>query len=102
LFDRKADPIELENKAYNGMYIKRKLELKNKLIKALEADNYKDAVENGDWKKYGVQTLRYDAERYMLFQDPPDSLPNIKGYERSYSFVHEAPFYGISLHIKNT
>lgn len=101
-FDRNFDPLELENKAYNGMYIKRKLELKNKLIKALEADNYNDAVENGDWKKYGVQKLRYDVDRYQMFQDPPDSLPNIAGYERSYSFVHEEVFSGVSLHLKNT
>ncbi len=83
LFDAKVDPDELQNRAYNPLYMGKTEEMRNKLITYFEEAGYEDAVENGRWRKYGKQSMNRSPDAYLLFQDLPATIPHIPGYETS-------------------
>lgn len=101
-FDRLYDPLEMTNKAHSALYIRQKEELRDKLVAMLEADGFAAAVENGKWRHYPPQSMKYEQERYIYYQDPPESIPHFKGYERNHQFKYDPALRnGISMHIKH-
>lgn len=82
LFDLKLDPEETRNKAYNPMYKHITEKMRHSIIDYFKRDGYLDPLEGDDWKRYQPKTIPDDPDAYLLFQDPPESIPHIPGYER--------------------
>ena len=72
LFDLETDPRETHNLAGNPMAAACQRGLREALIARFEADGYTDAVEDGDWRRYGRSELPTVPDLGLLFQDVPD------------------------------
>ena len=81
LFDRNTDPDETRNKASNPLYVEKTAEMRQRLIDYFKAEGYTDPLDGDGWKLYGKKEMPADPDAYLLFQDPPESIPNIPGYE---------------------
>jgi arylsulfatase len=77
LLDRKNDPSESHNFAYNLTYHDVTARLRRALLARFEADEYDIAVADGEWRRYGKQTLPDDPDFGLLFQDPPSTQTHI-------------------------
>jgi len=82
LFDAKADPCESVNFANNKAYSNIKADLKKKLIIEFKARDNFEPFDGDDFRLFTQPILDPNHDLYLLGQDPPSSLPNIKGYER--------------------
>jgi arylsulfatase len=80
LFDMVRDPEETRNRAANPLFTEKTSELRRRLIGFLQSDGYLAPIQDGEWKRYGKKTMPTDPDAYLLFQDPPDSIPDIEGY----------------------
>ena len=87
-FDLKTDNEETRNKANNPMYIKEKENMRNRLMNYFKEDGYTSPFDGDNWKKNEIKTLPDDPDAYLLFQDAPDSIPKIPGYEREIAGAH--------------
>ena len=81
LFDLVHDPQETRNRASNPLFTEKTRELRSRLIDYFTDDGYTEPIENGRWKRYGKKSMPADPDAYLLFQDPPGSIPSIPGYE---------------------
>ncbi len=81
LFDLVRDPEETRNRAANPLFTGKTAELRSRLIDFYRSEGYTEPVEDGTWKRYGKKTMPTDPDAYLLFQDPPGSIPAIPGYE---------------------
>jgi arylsulfatase len=82
LYDLRVDPDETRNRAYNPMYMDTLLELRRKTIQRFRQDGYDAPFEGDDWNHYELRDVFTDPDAFLLFQDPPQSIPHIPGYER--------------------
>ena len=92
LFDLAKDPGETANRAENPLYTRKTSEMRTAEIEYYRNEGYMDAIEGDAWKRYGVKTMPRDPDAYLLFQDPPDSIPQIDGYSTSTSSKEFASF----------
>ena len=81
-FDLKNDSEETRNRAFNPMYVGQKENMRRQLMDYLRNDGYSSPFDGDKWKKGEVKTLPDDPDAYLLFQDEPESIPKIPGYER--------------------
>ena len=81
LFDVVHDPEETRNRAANPLFTKKTKELRERLLRFFQAEGYGDPIQDGQWKRYGRKMMPADPDAYLLFQDPPASIPHIPGYE---------------------
>jgi arylsulfatase len=82
LFDLKIDSEEIRNLANNLVYIDQKEEMKRCLINFFLEEGFTSPLDGEDWKHYPVKQIPDDPDAFLLFQDPPESIPHIPGYER--------------------
>ncbi|WP_165452717.1 sulfatase [Paenibacillus thalictri] len=94
LFDLKVDPDETRNLSNNLMYFDIKEEMKRGLIGFFQKEKYDTPLEGDDWRRYPVKRLPEDPDALLLFQDPPESIPHIPGYEREFS-VNQASLFKV-------
>ena len=80
LFDRRIDPDETRNKAMNPLYVEKTNEMRNDVIQFFKEEGYTEPLEGDTWKLYGKREMPADPDAYLLFQDPPESIPDIPGY----------------------
>jgi arylsulfatase len=95
LFDLEIDPEETRNRVNNPIYIEHRDNMKNRLIEYLKKDGYTKPFDGDDFKKGKIKKISDDPDAYLLFQDKPDSIPNIPGYERDVcksGFPREGPY----------
>lgn len=85
LFDRQVDPRESQNFAYNIAYASQTAACKQLLIERFERDGYTAAVTDGDWRRYGKQTLPDDPDFGQIFQDTPDLQTSIDALGPDYA-----------------
>lgn len=83
LFDLIVDPEETKNLAYNPLYESTVKAMKQKTINYFKCDEYTDFLDENDWKCYPNKNLLPDPDAELLLQDPPDSIPHIKGYGKN-------------------
>jgi choline-sulfatase len=81
LFDLVHDPAETRNRALNPSFTAKTREMRDRLIEYFRKEGYEDPIENNAWRKHGLKTMPEDPDAYLLFQDPPGSIPRIPGYE---------------------
>jgi arylsulfatase len=93
LFDLVTDPDETRNKALNPMFIHQTIAMREQLISFLADNGCADIIDAKKFKKYPKKDFNVDSDAMLLFQDPPDSLPHIPGYERS-SVYTEIDIFG--------
>jgi arylsulfatase len=85
LFDLVTDPLELRNKANNALYKQKTDEMRARLTGFLKAEGYEEPLAGDGWKAYPVKRMPDDPDAHLLFQDTPQSIPKIPGYERDIS-----------------
>lgn len=83
LYDLEADPQETRNRMYNPMYGEISHDMKKKLLNYFMEDGYMEPIDGADWRRYPVKSLPDDPDANLLFQDPPESIPDIPGYRRN-------------------
>ncbi|OQB12589.1 MAG: Arylsulfatase [Firmicutes bacterium ADurb.Bin193] len=81
LLDLVADPEETRNKAYNPLYIEKTRQMREQLINYFKNEGYTTPLSPDGWKAYPRQEMPDDPDAYLMFQDPPESIPHIPGYE---------------------
>lgn len=82
LFDFAIDPQETSNKARNPMYRRVTERMRSRIIRYYQEAGYTEPVDGDAWKPYARQHMPDDPDAYLLFQDRPESMPDIPGYER--------------------
>jgi arylsulfatase len=85
LYDFRTDPQETRNRAYNPLYRHIIEAMKKDLIQYFKGEGYTAPLEGNDWKRYPPREMSKDPDEYLLFQDSPESIPHIPGYEREFS-----------------
>lgn len=81
LFDLRTDPEETRNKAENPLYVKKKEEMRKKLIDYFREEGYEEPLEGDGWKRYPYRDIPSDPDAFLLFQDAEASIPHTSGYE---------------------
>ena len=92
LFDFEIDPDETRNRANNPLYIHKTEIMRKGLVDYFKADGYTDPVYGEGFKAYPIQTIPKDPDKLLLFQDPPESIPHIPGYERETTILMDELF----------
>lgn len=82
LYDSAEDPAETINRAYNPLYVKKKNEIKKRLIDYFKSEGYEEILDGNDFKIYPKLSIPEDPDAGLLFQDPVSSIPHIEGYGR--------------------
>lgn len=93
LFDLANDPHETVNKAENPLYIGKTREMRDAETAYYRSEGYSQAVDADSWRRYEVKTMPRDPDAYLLFQDVPESLPQLEGYSRPISSKEYARFH---------
>ena len=57
-------------------------EMRRSTIEWFRSQGYEDPLNGDDWKRYELYDILGDPDALLLFQDPPESVPHIPGYER--------------------
>ena len=81
LLDHVHDPEETRNRALNPSLTAKTRAMRERLVDFFTAEGYTDPIQGGTWKTYGKKTMPDDPDAYLLFQDPPESIPRVPGYE---------------------
>ena len=86
LFDLRLDPDETRNRAENPLYRAKRDEMRRTLVGYFTDEGYLEPLDGENWKKHPPTTVPVDhPDAWLLFQDPPDSVHPIPGYERDRS-----------------
>ncbi|MEE4195446.1 MAG: sulfatase-like hydrolase/transferase [Anaerolineae bacterium] len=100
LYNLVFDPQESRNLAYNGFYRNEVERLRKAQIKRYTDAGYTKAVENGDWKDYGITECNFQTDQQLLLQDLAEDLQGTidalgEGYARQVEFppLAEEEFY---------
>ncbi len=83
LFDRRRDPGELHNLAYNPMGRAAAAAMRERLIAYLRAEGVDQAIDGDGWRDYPPPPEWRDADEGLLFQDPPASV-DLSGLPEGY------------------
>lgn len=74
LFDRRRDPDELRNVAYNPVHKRDCAAMRQRLIEFLRADGYEAPLDGDGWRDYPPPRAFVDPDQGLLHQDPPASV----------------------------
>jgi arylsulfatase A-like enzyme len=95
--DLKSDPQETKNVATDKKVAADKARLKNTLISRFEKSQYTSAIQNGEWKDYGICRLPLDkSPNYgLLQQDMPNTqelVDQLGPYARNITMPDEGSY----------
>lgn len=74
LFDRRQDPDELRNVAYNPCYLAATRQMRERLHGYFRAEGYERPLDGDGWRNFGPGPILIDADQELLHQDPPASV----------------------------
>ena len=75
LFDRKNDPEETRNRAYNPLYREAAERMRSQLISYFQKEGYTKPLSGNSWREYPPLSIPEDPDALLLMQDPEWSLP---------------------------
>jgi arylsulfatase len=82
LFDLTTDPEETHNRAQNPLYMHHTRNMRERLVRYLVDNGSTDMIEGNGFRLHPRKEFTDEPDALLLFQDPPESIPHIRGYER--------------------